>query len=204
MEATKNTIGRVLKMFRIANGYSLTEVAELMKVTHPYISAIEGGNKKVGHNTLQSFANAYKVGAYEIMDSVRYYEGINGDELKKYQLTFLKVLEIVTSHYRKGNDESKSIYIVLRIARNANQMTVHTASSISEVDVTHIMQLEAGKKDNITAQALEKLAKTYKLNVDQVKDLANYYDKLEIDDEDRKVRLTLIKILETIESNLAL
>lgn len=203
MEATENIFGRVLKMFRIANGYTAKEVADIMQVTHSYVSMIEGGNKKVSHKILQSFADAYDVGAYQIMDLVRYYERIKGDERKKYQLTFLKVLETVTSKYEKDNGKSKSIYTILRIARNANQMTLQVAAELSEASVAYIMEMEAGKKDKISAPALEKLSKTYHLNIDQVKDLANFYDQLEVD-EDRKVRLTLIKILETIESNLVL
>jgi len=118
------------------------------------------------------------------------------------QFTLLRTLEMITSKYDGAkNKVSKSIYIILKIARNANQMTQEAASAASGVSKIYLAELEVGKKENISAGYLEKLSKAYNISMEQVMHLADYYDQLE-EAPDRKYRLTLIEALEIIDSNL--
>ena len=201
MECSNESIGKILKIFRIANDLSVRDLAKQMEVTHSYISVLESGDRKITYKTLHTFAEAYKVGAYQIMDIARYYERLEYDEIQKYQLCLLKVLEIITSQYDKAeNYADKSVLKILKIARDANQMTLKTASIISGVSAIYIAELENSKKDNISLTYLKKLANAYNLSVKQLYELADYYDKLEVNEE-RRTRLTLIKTLEAIDGN---
>lgn len=202
MTSSNEAIGKILKVFRITNDLSTRDLAAKMQVTHSYISLLENGKRKVSHDILHAFAKTYNIGEYQIMDIVHYYEELEGDELQRYQLCLLKVLELTTSKHKKAESKvDKNVLVILKIARQANQMTVQYASSISGVSVVYITELENGKKDNISMTYLKKLSNAYNLNADQVIKLAEYYEQLEVNEE-RKARLTLIKTLEIIDNNL--
>ena len=86
---------KVIKIARIANNYSMKEVAELSGISSPYICSLENGNRKVTSNVLEKLAKVYNLEPYQLMELVEYYEGLEADESVKYKLTLLKTLEIV-------------------------------------------------------------------------------------------------------------
>ena len=196
-----NSLGKVLRCARIANDYTTKEAAELSAVTPAFISAVEAGTRKLSSKTLERISEIYKLTPAQLMKLVEYYDGLDTDKLRKYQLTVLKALEIILDKPALAiKKQPKSIYIVLKIARHANYMTLQTASAISGVSSVYISQLELDKRCNISTEYLNKLANAYNLTAAQIEELADYYENVD-GEEERKFRLTLMKTLELIESN---
>lgn len=197
----EKTIGKVLRCARIANDYKVKEAAELSDVTSAMISAVESGERKLSANTFERISEIYKLSPVQVMKLVEYYDEIDTDELKKYQLTVFKILEIILKDsYVVNKKRTENIYTVLKIARHANDMSVQTASSISGISAIYISQLEQGRRENISTEYLSRLAKAYNLTISQIEKLADHYENVDGGVE-RKFRLTLMMILEMIEAN---
>lgn len=202
MENVK-TLGKVLRIARIANDYKSRESAELAGVSTSYMYEVENGNKNVTYATLEKLCVAYKLSVAQVMELVEYYDSLRfGDELKRYQLTLKKTLKLLISKPCKDDSKIRTIYIILKIARDANRMTAQVASAISGVSSVYLSEIERGKKTNVSTEYLTKLADAYNLNVSQIEELATFYESVDGDDE-RKYRLTLIKTLQIIDDNLS-
>lgn len=200
MEATY-TMGKILKILRIANGYTTQEAANAAQVGHSYISIIESGKRKASDIVFEKLAVFYRLSYRQIMDLLCYYQNFAGSEKMRYQYTLAKALEMLMNLSRVEVIRATGVYKILRIAREANHMTQEIASNISGVSKIYIHELEGGKKENISAAYLEKLADAYNLSTHQVFELADYYENLKFD-EDRRLRLTLIETLKMIDKNL--
>ena len=197
----EKTIGKILRCARIANDYKVKEVAELADVTSAMISAVERGERNLSANTLEKISEIYKLTPIQVMKLVEFYNELETDELKKYQLTVFKILEIILKDCDVATKKrSKSIYTILKVARHANNMTVQMASSISGLSAVYISQLEQGIRTNISTDSLKKLANAYNLTTSQIEKLADHYENINGGDE-RKFRLILMMILEMIEDN---
>lgn len=202
MENVK-TLGKVLRIARIANDYKSREAAELAGVSTSYIYEVENGNKNVTYATLEKLCVAYKLSVVQIMELVEYYDSLRfGDSLKRYQLTLLKTLKLLVSKPGKDDSKIRTIYMILKIARDANRMTVQVASAISGVSSVYLSEIERGVKTNVSSEYLAKLADAYNLSVSQIEELVTFYESVDGDDE-RKYRLTLMKTLQIIDDNLS-
>lgn len=94
-----------------------------------------------------------------------------------------------------------TLYKVLRIVRIANNVSQAQVASKIKLSKSYFCEIENGKRSASDLEMLEKLAKHYNLKLVQLVQLAEYYDELECDDF-KKYRLTLMKTLEMISSNL--
>ena len=95
---SKETIGKVLRIARIANGsMTIRNVADLIGVSTPYISEIENGKKGISKKKIAVFAKIYNFEPFELMELVEDYEALDGDNVRKYQYTLLRALRILLS-----------------------------------------------------------------------------------------------------------
>ena len=199
MENAKTT-GRVLKILRIASGYTIKQAGERAQVSSPHLTSLEKGTKQFSFQVANKLCRIYNLSSIQLMSLVEYYDGVDGDEFEKYQYTLAKALEMLLNKSNKSQ-VSKSTSSVLKIARHANQITLEETGMISGVNAICISGMERGQKANLTAENIARLARAYNLTVTQIEELANYYEGLEGNTE-RKFRLTLIKTLQFIENNL--
>lgn len=84
-------MAEVLRIFRKVNNYSGQEVAERMGVQVAYVSRVERIlDQQITLETLQKFAAAFNVGAYEIL---KIYE-LSEKENWNFQKTMFEVVKI--------------------------------------------------------------------------------------------------------------
>lgn len=88
----KISIGRVLKIIRIANDLSIVELARKVGVSNTYICELEKGKKQASQKILDRILAHYNLNKDNLELFVKFYDSINLDDLKKYQLTMLNVL----------------------------------------------------------------------------------------------------------------
>lgn len=90
-------IGNVLRILRVANDLSITEVKERCSISRSYLSEIENGKKQPSLEKILEVLNVYNVTIEEFKEIVIYYNKLNSDveETKRYQLTLLKVLKML-------------------------------------------------------------------------------------------------------------
>lgn len=92
----KASIGKVLRVIRIANDLSKRELAKKTGVSVSYICEIEKGIKKPSDVIIEKILNYCNISMNEFYDTLNYYERIKiKDKLKKYQSTLLYVLKLI-------------------------------------------------------------------------------------------------------------
>lgn len=91
------TVGNVLKIIRVANDLSITEVQERCYISRSYLSEIENGKKNPSPEKIAEVLKIYNITIEEFKEIFIYYNKLNSgiNEIKRYQLTLLKVLKIL-------------------------------------------------------------------------------------------------------------
>lgn len=92
----KASIGKILRVIRIANDLSKRELAKKAGVSVSYICEIEKGIKNPSDVIIEKILNYCNISMNEFYDTLNYYERIKiKDKLKKYQSTLLYVLKLI-------------------------------------------------------------------------------------------------------------
>ena len=65
-----NSYSKVIRIARIANNYSMREVATLSGVSSPYICSLENGNRKVTYKVFEKLAKVYNLAPYQLISKV--------------------------------------------------------------------------------------------------------------------------------------
>lgn len=84
------TIGEVIRIFQIANGYSNSELAEKSLMSESMVSQLKSGEKKVDLSKIELLARAFNVRASRIY---LIYE-LSEEENWAFQKTLLEVLKL--------------------------------------------------------------------------------------------------------------
>ena len=87
------TIGRVIRIFRIANDYSAKQLAELLNVSQAFITDMENGKKTPSLETTKKIAKAFNVSTSTFFKIYEFYEENDGD----FKKTLIEVLKIYVS-----------------------------------------------------------------------------------------------------------
>lgn len=87
------TIGRVIRIFRIANDYSAKQLAELLNVSQAFITDMESGKKPPSLETTRKIAKAFNVNISTFFKIYEFYEENDGD----FKKTLIEVLKIYVS-----------------------------------------------------------------------------------------------------------
>lgn len=83
-------LGKIIRIFRIANNYSTKQVAECCGVSSTYVSEVENMHKNPSLETLKSFAHCFKVPTSMLMKICEQSE----EENWSFQKTLLETLKI--------------------------------------------------------------------------------------------------------------
>lgn len=90
-------MNRVLRLLRIANDYTIAELANKLNVTPSYISKIENGTKKPSNELLEKYCKVLKIK----MKTLMFFEKENNFNDYKYQDLLLLILEKICSKKSK-------------------------------------------------------------------------------------------------------
>lgn len=82
-------MSEVLRLLRIANDYSIKDLAELLDVSAPYISRIESGEKQPSEQLLEKYAKVLHVK----VETINFLEKKNKKVNYRYQDLLLKILK---------------------------------------------------------------------------------------------------------------
>lgn len=99
-------IGEVLRVVRIANDISISEISKKADVSQTYLSELESNKRKnPSIYILHKLGLAYNLNVSDLLDLDEYHESIIGlkDKLKVYQFLLLKVLEL----YKEKDDKKE-------------------------------------------------------------------------------------------------
>lgn len=91
------TVGMVLRIVRVANDLSITEVNQRCSVSRSYLSEIENGKKRISLNKKMELLEVYNISINQFEELCDYYNHFKSEiaVLKKYQLTLLKSLNML-------------------------------------------------------------------------------------------------------------
>lgn len=93
-------MNRVLRLLRIANNYSIAEIATKLDVTPSFISKIENGVKKPSQDLLEKYCKVLKIK----MKTLKFFEKENEENDYRYQELLLLILEKICKN--KTNTDS--------------------------------------------------------------------------------------------------
>jgi len=98
-------MNQVLKLLRIANGWSVTEMAEKLNVSQSFLSKVESGNKKPSRELVQKYSEVLKmkVSAIEFFDEER------AENNMDYQELLLEILKKIVKRKERKNKENDII-----------------------------------------------------------------------------------------------
>lgn len=93
----KLNYGEVLRILKIANDITTKRIAELADVSSAYISEILNNKKIPSFKKLNIITEILNFTLYEYISTVEFYASLNPEisDLRKYQLTLIRVLEIL-------------------------------------------------------------------------------------------------------------
>ena len=81
-------MNEVLRLLRIANDYSIKELAEQLDVSAPYISRIESGEKQPSEQLLNKYADILHIK----VKTIKFFDKKNRKDKYNYQDLLLKIL----------------------------------------------------------------------------------------------------------------
>lgn len=107
----KPNYGEVLRILKIANDITTKKIAELSEVSSAYISAIMNNQKIPSFKKLQIITEILNFTLYEYMSVVEFYTSLKLDisDLRRYQLTLIRVLEILIAKEELTVSEGASL-----------------------------------------------------------------------------------------------
>ena len=91
-EKAKNV---VLKALRVAHDYNIKQVAMLSGCGDWTVYSTENGNRKVSNKALEKITKIYNLDIVQVAGLINYYDSLNCDESKKYQLILLRTLNVL-------------------------------------------------------------------------------------------------------------
>lgn len=91
------TVGIVLRIVRMANDLSITEVSQRCSISRSYLSEVENGKKLISLKKQMKLLEIYNTSANQFREICDYYRHFESEKtvLKKYQLTLLKSLNML-------------------------------------------------------------------------------------------------------------
>ncbi len=91
------TVGMVLRILRVANDLSITEVNQKCSVSRSYLSEIENGKKQISLKKQMELLRVYSISINQFKEICDYYRQLKSDKsvLERYQLTLLKSLNML-------------------------------------------------------------------------------------------------------------
>lgn len=92
-------MNEVLKLLRIAHGYKVSELANMLDITQPYLSQIETGCRKPSDDLLEKYSKVFKVRLSTIM----FFDKEKNSKNLKYQELLLLILQKICNN-RNSND----------------------------------------------------------------------------------------------------
>lgn len=92
----RECVGEVLRIIRIAKDLSQKDLAPKTSISTSYLCELEKGKKSASPDMLEKILCFYGLNATTFEVLLKYYKTIHlKDRLKKYQLTMLKVLNLL-------------------------------------------------------------------------------------------------------------
>ena len=86
-------VGRVLRVFRIVNDYTVKQMADALDVASSYVCDIESLRKSLSYKTLEKYAKVFNVSPSTILKIHEFSEENNG----VFKKTLLEVVKIYVS-----------------------------------------------------------------------------------------------------------
>ena len=87
-------LGEIIRIFRIANGYTMKQLAENSSLSVVYISELEAIRKKnPSSDTIEKLANAFNVSSEQLLKIAK----LSEEGKWNFQKTLLEVLKIYVS-----------------------------------------------------------------------------------------------------------
>ena len=101
----KVTSWNVIKFARIANNFSIANVAKMSGVSSVYINELERGVKtNPSYDIAEKIAESLNLTLYQLVEITNYYHSLQCDDNKKYRLTLTKTLEIINQNLDKDEN----------------------------------------------------------------------------------------------------
>lgn len=82
-------MNEVLKLLRIAHGYKVSELADMLKITQPYLSQIEKGCRKPSDDLLKKYCEVFKIK----LSTIKFFDKEKNSKNLKYQELLLLILQ---------------------------------------------------------------------------------------------------------------
>lgn len=92
-------MNEVLRLLRIAKGYKVSEVAEQLGKSQPFISAIESGKKKPSEELLKGYSNLFHIK----VSSLEFFYKEKTEKQMEYEEVLLMILKKICAHKEKKN-----------------------------------------------------------------------------------------------------
>lgn len=91
------TVGMILRIVRVANDLSITEVNRKCSVSRSYLSEVERGKKQISLKKQMELLKVYGISINQFKEICDYYRQLKSDKvvLERYQLTLLICLNML-------------------------------------------------------------------------------------------------------------
>lgn len=97
-------MNEVLKLLRIAKGYTVREVAYKLGKSQPFISAIESGKKKPSDELLKGYSELFHIK----VSSLEFFYKEKTEKQMEYEEILLMILQKIVARREKKNKSNNS------------------------------------------------------------------------------------------------
>ena len=95
-QSQKESVGEILKILRVSNDMTMSDVAKEINISLSFLSEVERGKKNISTQKLEDLLKLYKFSKDKMSKLMDFHHKLILDkksELKVYQLTLLKALK---------------------------------------------------------------------------------------------------------------